>query len=308
MLRQFGATPQDLKDKVIRVGPHAIGTLLERGDDSKLRFTPGMVQLVNLVASKRPLVLIVDPLVELHDVDENDNTALRAVIATFRALAIKYNMAAIILHHTRKGSAASPGDPDTARGASAIIGAVRIVVTLTTMTEQDANAFGLPSDIATRSNYVRMDDAKSNYAPLRGAQWFEKVPCMLENGETVAVAVPWTPPAAKVASDADLATLKTAIERGCPTGEPWSAKLSSEPRSVRALLKKHGFDGGNAQKGVLAKLQGEYGLASGNYRRPGVRTKASGLRIGNNPAANWIELADDSGVSPDAVPDGEDAN
>ena len=41
-----------------------------------------------------------------------------------------------MVHHTRKGIGA-PGDPDTARGASAIIGAVRSALTLMGMSEDD---------------------------------------------------------------------------------------------------------------------------------------------------------------------------
>jgi hypothetical protein len=295
VLRQFGAKPQDIKDKVIRAGPHTIGTLLARGEDGKLRFTPAMNDLESLLAAVRPAATIVDPLAELHNVEENDNTALRMVIATFRELAIKYDMAVIVLHHTRKGSAASPGDPDIARGASAIVGAARIVLTLTTMSEDDAKKLGLPTDVADRSNYVRMDDAKSNYAPLRAAQWFEKVPYTLDNGERVPAAVPWTPPEAKIASDGDLAALKTAIERGCPTGEPWSPKLSRNLRSVRGLLEQHGFSGSDAQRRALDDLQAEYELVTAKYRRARNRAQASGLRIGGKPAADWIE----SGASPE---------
>src|SRR4030095_15372640 len=103
---------------------------------------------------------------------ENDNTAQRALIAAFRALAIEFNMAVIVVHHTRKG-ATSPGDPDSARGGSAIIGAARIVLTCFTMSEDDAEAFGLPKDRKTRSNFMRLDDAKQNYAGIGDAQWYE---------------------------------------------------------------------------------------------------------------------------------------
>ena len=293
VLRQFGAKPPDIKDKVIRVGPNTIGTLLERLDNGKIQFTSALHELDSLVAALRPAAMIVDPLAELHNVEENDNTALRMIIATFRGLATKYNMAVIVLHHTRKGSAASPGDPDIARGASAIIGAVRVAVTLTTMSDADAKNFGLPTDITARSAYVRMDDAKSNYAPLRSAQWFEKVPYTLDNGETVPAAVPWTPPEAKAASDNDLAALKTAIEEGCPGGEPWSKKLSSEPRSVRALLEQYKFRGHAAQRAALAKLEAECGLATAQYHNPRNRAATSGLRIGAKPAVDWIETAED---------------
>jgi hypothetical protein len=97
------------------------------------------------------------------------------------------------VHHTRKG-ALPPGDPDAAHGASAIIGAARIVLTLLTMSEEDAELLGLAKDRKSRSNYVRLDDAKQNYAGVGDTQWFEKALYLLDNGEAVAAAVPWRAP------------------------------------------------------------------------------------------------------------------
>lgn len=286
-LRQFGARPADIKDKLYRMGPSTIGTLLERCDDGKVRFTPAMDTLHTLISMKRPVMLIIDPLAELHNCDENDNTALRAIIAKFRELAVEFDMAVVVLHHTRKGAGQSPGDPDAARGASAIIGAVRVAVTLTTMSEDDAKEFGLPTDLEQRSYYVRMDDAKSNYAPLRSAQWFEKIAYDLNNGDAVAAAVPWQTPEAKTASLSDLAVLAAAIERGGPGAEPWSPKLSGDPRSVRALLERNGFIGTDAQKKTIARLETEFGMTTATYRRS--RNQPAGLRIGDKPEAEWIE-------------------
>ena len=157
------------------------------------------------------------------------------------------------------------------------------------MSEDDAKGFGLPTDIEARSHYVRMDDAKSNYAPLKSAQWFEKVGYELANGDTVPAAVPWIPPEDKVASLTDLAALGVAIERGSPGGEPWSPRLSAEPRSIRALLEQHDFRGNEAQKKTLARLTAEFAMTTGTFRNPRNRAKATGLRIGEKPAADWID-------------------
>jgi hypothetical protein len=287
-LRQFGAAPVDIQQKIIRVGPSTIGTLVQREAAGEISFTGTMTAIVELIKMHKPSVLIVDPLAELHTAEENDNTALRAVIAEFRKIAVLYNLAVVILHHTRKGSGQAAGDPESARGASSIIGAVRVAVTLTGMTEDDAKAFGMPTDPAARSHYVRMDDAKSNYAPLRSAQWFEKLAIELDNGDTVAAAVPWIPPQAKVATHTELAALASAIELGAPGGEPWSPKLSDEPRSVRALLKQFEFFG-DAQKAVMARLQAECGVVTGRYHAPS-RHWVAGLHVANKPQAKWQEM------------------
>ncbi|MBV8736413.1 MAG: hypothetical protein JO007_03985 [Alphaproteobacteria bacterium] len=124
-----------------------------------------MDELRQLIEDHCPDVLIADPLAELH-------TALPAIIAEFRSIA---------------------DDPGTARGASAIIGGARIILTLTTMTEEDAEALGIPTSRQSRSRYVRLD-AKQNYAAIGDAQWYEKALYNLDNGEIVAAALPWTPP------------------------------------------------------------------------------------------------------------------
>jgi AAA domain len=286
-LRQFGAKPADIRGKVIRTGPNGIGTLLIRDDHGRIRFTPAMDRLEHLIRQHNACSLSVDPLAELHNTEENDNTALRAIVARFRELATDHNIAVQLPHHTRKGGSSSPGDPDIARGASAIIGAVRIAHTLTVMSEDDASAFGLPTDAQARSHYVRLDDAKQNYAAIRDAEWFEKVPHLLDNGELVPAAEPWMPPAQKQASQVEIASLASAIERGTPDREPYSPKLSKEPRSVKALLEQYGFFG-DAQKPVMTRLATEHDVTTGHYRQPGRRNDALGLHIAFRPAANWV--------------------
>ena len=173
-------------------GPTEVGTLYEF-DRDQFRFfdTKVMECLAKAIEEFKPDVLFLDPFVELHTEDENDNTAVRSVMASLRSLSQRHNMAVCVLHHTRKG-ALSPGDPDSLRGASAIVGAARVVLTLNVMTEQEADAFGINVD--ERRSYFRLDGAKSNYAPVESAEWFERIEVTLANGDVVAVASPWNPP------------------------------------------------------------------------------------------------------------------
>ena len=143
-LRQFGARPADIRDKVIRTGPSGIGTLLTRDDKGRVHFTPAMDRLEEMIRFHKPAFLAIDPFAELHTVEENDNVAIRAIVARFRELAAEHDIAVVLAHHTRKGGATSPGDPDVARGASALIGAARVVLTLIGMSEDDARTLGIP--------------------------------------------------------------------------------------------------------------------------------------------------------------------
>ncbi|MGH7091934.1 MAG: AAA family ATPase, partial [Stellaceae bacterium] len=104
VLRQFNATPRDVKGQLIRIGPSNIGTLFVRdAATGKITATAAMDELRTLIAERAPAMLIADPLAELHTAEENDNQALRAVIAEFRALAVEFQIAVILIHHTRKG-------------------------------------------------------------------------------------------------------------------------------------------------------------------------------------------------------------
>jgi RecA-family ATPase len=299
-LRVIGAAPADIAGKVIRIGPHEVGTLIEHDRETGLvRMTNAMLEIKQVIEQYKPVALFADPFSELHTAEENDNTAVRAVIARFRSLAVEHEMAVCLVHHTRKGASGAAGDPDSARGASAIIGAVRCAFTLTTMSEEDAKAFGMRIDRSIREYYFRLDSAKANYAPLGRAVWYEKALHKLDNGETVPAAEPWEPPAEKIASQVDLTALAEAIAKGLPDGMPYSPKLSKEARSVRPLLQQFEFFG-SAQKTVLTRLLNEAGVAINRFRKSSNRTEAQGLHVDFRPPADWIRS--EGNERPDASP------
>jgi hypothetical protein len=182
----------DVMQRIIRCGPEDVGTLFER-DPVTGRITPtaAMAQLEELCVTTEADVLFCDPLAELHNAEENDNTAMRAVVAAFRSLAKRLNIAVVILHHDRKGNSA-PGDMDRVRGASAISGAVRVMLTLTTMTEEEADKLGIAPQ--ERRRHFRIDGAKSNYAPTQEAEWWRLAAYEIENGEQIAACMPWQAP------------------------------------------------------------------------------------------------------------------
>ncbi len=304
VLRQFGAASSALAGKVMRVGPHQVGTLLAKDleNNGAMGPTAAMVELQDLVARFRPDVLILDPLVELHTAEENDNGALRGIMAQFRTMAAnpvpgcpEHKMAVAIVHHARKGAAqATPGDTDTLRGASSIVGAARIVVTVAGMTEAEAQGFGLSVD--QRRSHFRVDSGKSNYSPTHEAEWYQRVEYELDNGDLVAAPVAWEPPVDVVSLDT-----RAAIEAGIAAGSgagPWSAKLSNDPRSVRTLLARHGVATPAGQRALLLELAAA-GYVTAEYRNAGHRV-AHGLRASDGRPAHvrWVEAAHDGDTLP----------
>jgi hypothetical protein len=66
---------------------------------------------------RRPQLLILDPLVRLHGLDENSATEVAALLGELRALQRQYAVAVLVVHHLRKNA---PGQPDgrALRGSS----------------------------------------------------------------------------------------------------------------------------------------------------------------------------------------------
>lgn len=286
VLRHFGATPADLKSNVVLIGPRRVGTLLEQeAATGAIRPTPAMKELVAAIEAFHPDVLMLDPLVELHTVEENANTGVRAVMAEIRALAVHYDMAVLVVHHAKKGAADSAGDMDTVRGASAITGLARVVLTLTTMKPEEAKAFGMAED--DRNHFFRLDGAKSNYAPIQDAEWFERNAFELDNGDVVAVPVPWEAPDTAVNLEIRFRVEK-GIAEGSPEG-PWSPKLDKGERSVARLMEKCGVTFYAAQKRLLRELLTN-GYAERTYQKPN-RSKGKGICTpeGKPDGVHWVE-------------------
>lgn len=240
-LKAANKTPADIGDRIVRCGPETIGTLFERDPvTGRITPTPAMDRLEALCQETGADVLICDPLAELHNAEENDNTAMRAVVAAFRSLAKRLNIAVLLLHHDRKGNNA-PGDMDRLRGASAITGAVRVLLTLTTMSAEEAERFGIPPE--ERRRHFRIDGAKSNYAVAQEAEWWRLSGYALANGEEVAACRPWAPPSAfDGLTMADCVAALETLQRGTKAGHAWAAaKQAGDDWGGRVLTNRHGL-------------------------------------------------------------------
>jgi hypothetical protein len=86
---------------------------LDRESDTEL--------LTNTVQSLQPSLLILDPLIRLHRVDENDASQMAALLSFLRHLQRTFQVAVVVVHHARKGSGS--GRPGQAlRGSSELHG------------------------------------------------------------------------------------------------------------------------------------------------------------------------------------------
>ncbi len=78
-------------------------------------------RLTQTIESLQPILLILDPLIRLHRVDENDATQVAALLSYLRELQRQFHLAILLVHHARKDSHSSrPGQ--ALRGSSELHG------------------------------------------------------------------------------------------------------------------------------------------------------------------------------------------
>jgi RecA-family ATPase len=79
------------------------------------------LRLTQTVQDLQPILLILDPLIRLHRVDENDASQIGALLSFLRELQRQFNLAVMLVHHARKDSHSSrPGQ--ALRGSSELHG------------------------------------------------------------------------------------------------------------------------------------------------------------------------------------------
>jgi hypothetical protein len=137
--------------------------------------------------------LAIDPLISFHAVRETDNGDMDLVCKeAFGVIADKIR-AVELVHHPRK---LPPGESNTtvddARGASAIIAAVREARTFNFMTTAEAAQLGIHED--NRRLHVRIENGKNNPGPIGKAYWVKINTEILPNGDEVACSTLWKPP------------------------------------------------------------------------------------------------------------------
>ena len=169
-------------------------------DASSLVAMPASAEVIAEMQQNEIAVLQVDPFIKVHHLNENDNVDIDFVCSLFADIAKTTGGAVELVHHVRKAQKGdtTAGDIDSARGASALSGAVRAARTLAIMSAKEAEGFGLPAE--RRGWYLRADDAKQNMsAPAARAEWYERQSVQIENGEafegdSVGVLTRWEPP------------------------------------------------------------------------------------------------------------------
>jgi RecA-family ATPase len=205
-------------------------------------------------------VLIVDPFVSTHRVNENDNGAIDKVAKLWAQIADDTNCAIDVVHHLRK-LADREATVEDARGAISLIGAARSVRVLNRMSVEDANAAGI--DVKDRYSYFHIHYGKQNLTRMDTTQhWRKMVSVGLGNGgkgllaktqqDTAGVVTAWKwPTTEEIVSDLtaeQIDNIKSVLRgqayKAAPQGKPWAgeaiAYVLGEDAADKATRKRVG--------------------------------------------------------------------
>lgn len=182
-------------------------------------------------------VMVVDPFVSTHQVNENDNGAIDKVAKLWAQIADRTNCSIDVVHHLRK-VADREATVEDARGAVALLGAARSVRVLNRMSEEQATAAGIPAE--ERFSYFNVHAGKVNLTKYSAAQDWRKLESVpLGNGRGLSkpqdhagVVTEWKwPNAEEVVGELDaeqIGNIKSTLAGGgykaAAQGKPWAGE------------------------------------------------------------------------------------
>jgi AAA domain len=244
------------------------------------------VRLKETIARLKIDVVVLDPFVKAHAVEENDNGQIDFVASILAQIATTLDCAIDAPHHVAKG-AAEPGNADRGRGASAFKDAGRLVYTLSPMTPEEAETFGVSEE--ERRRLIRMDSGKVNLVPAAAsATWFRLVGVKLDNGnadypagDEVQTVEPWSPPDVwDGLSHHVLNEILTTIDKGLPDGGRYSDHGAAKERAAWRAVVQHAPDKTEPQARQVIKAWVKSGLLTvEDYTDAARREPAKGLKV-----------------------------
>lgn len=240
--------------------------IAEKLSDGRVVAMPVVEQLIEEIKRRAVKLLIVDPFVKSHRLEENRNEQIDYAATLWGQVAEGAGCSILLVHHFRKG--ATPGEADAFRGASALVDASRAAVTLAVMPEADASKYGIDAD--RRRFFVRADNAKLNLAPPPDkATWLELRSIALPNGDNVQAVVPWELPSPWDGLPMGMVIdILDQLEAGRGDGQKWSPrKESRDGWAGRVIMEAAGKT--DAQAADILKTWERNGLLKrGEYTDP----------------------------------------
>ncbi len=164
-------------------------TLLSTTQDGSIVQTPQYRELAEYSQGAR--LVILDPLADLFDLDENGNREGRAIVQVLRQLSLKTGAGVLGVHHQNKASMLTgEKNHQSGRGSSKFGAGCRWAVVLQPLSQifnsEDTEEIGITGQEA---DWTLVHESKASYADeVAGDRWFHKVVVVDDDGHLTASA------------------------------------------------------------------------------------------------------------------------
>jgi hypothetical protein len=286
--KHYGITRADIGDRLFinsgRTTPFVLATERNRSaliDDEVYR---GAVQSIR---ANNIDILIVDPVVASHRLDENNNTQMDALCRTLTRIAEETEISVMLVHHTRKLGTERSATVDDGRGASALLAGARSARVLSPMSAKEAADAEIEERL--RRSYFRADLGKTNLTPpAERAAWFhvESVDLGnesrdLDNGDNVGVVTSFAYPTVEQPRITQF-DIQRALEK-LKTGGPWRENQQATAWVGIPIAQALGLGPleGRTKKQVVRLVK--------EWLAAGILVKVEGLRDGKGNVRLYVE-------------------
>jgi RecA-family ATPase len=186
-MQHYNIKPEDIEGKLFMDGEDDIQiTLAAESRDGLIQNDALLQFMADKIKENNIGVIVIDPFISAHLVNENSNGSIQAVVAMLRKLARDTNSSIQLVHHIRKTNG-EDATIDSVRGAGSLIGAARAARVINRITPDDAMALGV--DETEALGIMAVDNGKANLAPPSDKRIYRRMHSVeIANGEYIGVA------------------------------------------------------------------------------------------------------------------------
>ena len=288
-MQHYSLTPEDVKGKLFMDGEDTMQiTLAAEGRDGLITNDTLLKFMVDKIKSNNIGVIIIDPFVSAHLVNENNNGSIQAVVAMLRKMARDTNSSVQLVHHIRKTN----GDDatiDSVRGAGSLIGAARAARVINRITPDDAMALGVDEHDAL--GIFAVDDGKANLAPPSDKRIYRRMHSVeIANGEHIGVATEFKMPDLFDGVTAkDLYNVQRTVAEAEKNDKAYRADVRAKNWVGVAVAEQLKLDLEKQKDKAKAKAVAKQWISSGSLKIADVPDKRAGRDVPCVIVGEWVK-------------------
>lgn len=287
-MKHYGLNKEDIKGRLFVDGEDTMSiTLAAEGRDGLITNDALLEHMTKKIKENNIGVVILDPFVSAHMVNENNNGSIQAVVAMLRKLARDTNTSIMLVHHIRKTNG-EDATVDSIRGAGSLIGAARAARVINRITPEDAMALGVDEQQA--KGIMRIDDGKANLAPpSEKAVYRQMISVEIANGEHIGVAVEFKlPDLFEGVTARDLYKVQRAVGKAEENSEAYRADVRAKNWIGKAVAEQLNLDTDKPGDKARAKAISKKWISTGSLKIADIRDGRSGRDVPCVVVGEWV--------------------